>query len=128
MSDALPALFLIAERSISETTPPDDVPLGDVPMTPRHDDGESQPPLTFPEHQDHMMPTQFTSKPSVWPALPAQYPGLLGIGGIFCVALGTLVLSFFIAYVYTCVKARQVEGFFDCNSRELDYYKRVYGW
>lgn len=128
MSGASPALFLIAERYVSETTPPDDVPLGDVPMTPGRGDGESRPLLTFPEHQDHKMPTQLTSKPSVWPALPAQYPGSLGIGGIFCVGLGTLVLSFFIAYVYTCVKARQVEGFFDRNSRELDYYKRVYGW
>lgn len=52
----------------------------------------------------------------------------LEIGEVL-VALGTLGLFFSVLYIYSLYKETLVDGFFEHDSRELDYYKRVYyGW
>lgn len=65
-------------------------------------------------------------EPSVRPVLSTECLSSLKIGCIFFAGLGALVLLFFLAYIHSCVRARPSEGFFDRNSGELDYYKRVY--
>lgn len=52
----------------------------------------------------------------------------LEIGEVLRAALGTLGLFFFVLLIYSVYKKGPVDGFFEQNSPELDYYKRTYGW
>jgi len=119
----------LTEQFVSETAP-DEVPPKDTPLTPEDSDSELRLSLTFPGHLSHITSlTKTVSKThSVRPAPPTQGLVSIKIGGIFAVVLGILALTFFIVSVYNSIKAMPFEGFFDRNSRELDYYKRVYGW
>lgn len=56
-----------------------------------------------------------------------RYGDHFGIKGVLCAALAILVLVSSVAAVYCTHKEGPIDGFFEQGSRELDYYRHVYG-